>query len=247
MHNVCNYDPYFVQKSDVGVLGLLSEQKLTVALRMLAYGSSADQMDEIARARKSTILEALTRFCHAVETLYSTNYLRSPMPAGYHRLLQKGEARGFSSMIRSIDCMHYQWKNCLSAWQGDYHNRKGNITFILLVVASFYIWVWHAFFGVPGAQNDINVLYQSPVLNQVLRGETNQITYTINNTVYEFLCYLINGIYSLWTTFVKTIRNPKTEKEAHFSAKQEGYRKDVERCFGILQARWSIIWGLLVF
>ena len=99
----------------------------------------------------------------------------------------------------------------------------------------------HAFFGVPEAQNDINVLHQSLVFNQVLRGETNQITYTINNIVYEFPYYLADGIYPQWTTFVKIIQNPQTEKEAHFSTKQEGYRKDVERCFGILQARWSII------
>ena len=33
------------------------------------------------------------------------------------------------------------------------------------------------------------------------------------------------------------------EKEAHFSVEQGGYRKDVERCFGILQARWSITRG----
>ncbi|XP_021833931.1 uncharacterized protein LOC110773713 [Prunus avium] len=39
MHDVCNYDTYFVQKYDaVGVLGLLLEQNLIAALQMLAYG-----------------------------------------------------------------------------------------------------------------------------------------------------------------------------------------------------------------
>ncbi|CAL8136879.1 unnamed protein product [Prunus armeniaca] len=46
-----------------------------------------------------------------------------------------------------------------------------------------------------------------------------------------------------WTTFVKTIPNPQSEKERRFASFQEGYRKDVERCFGILQARWAIIRG----
>ncbi|XP_008239095.1 PREDICTED: uncharacterized protein LOC103337700 [Prunus mume] len=42
MHDICNYDTYFIQKYDVvGVLGLLPEKKLTAALRMLAYGASA--------------------------------------------------------------------------------------------------------------------------------------------------------------------------------------------------------------
>jgi len=79
MHDVCNYDRYFVQKSDnVGVLGLLPEQKLTVVSRMLTYGSSAGQKDEIARAEKSTILEVLTRVYHVVKTLNTTNYRCSP-------------------------------------------------------------------------------------------------------------------------------------------------------------------------
>ncbi|XP_021807294.1 uncharacterized protein LOC110751167 [Prunus avium] len=134
----------------VGVLGLIPEQKLTAALRMLAYGASAEQVDEIARMRKSTILECL---------------------------------------------------------------------------------------------NDLNVLGQSPVFDEVLRGHSPQVTYQINNTVYSGAYYLADGIYPRWTTFVKTISNPQSEKERNFASFQEGYRKDVERCFGILQAHWAIIRG----
>ena len=40
---VCNHDSYFVQKNDAfGVMGLHPEQKITAALRMLAYGASAE-------------------------------------------------------------------------------------------------------------------------------------------------------------------------------------------------------------
>ncbi|KAM2388069.1 hypothetical protein COP2_038525 [Malus domestica] len=60
---ICNHDSYFVQKKDAcGAMGLLPEQKIIVALRMLAYGAAADQVDEIARMGKSTILESLMRF-----------------------------------------------------------------------------------------------------------------------------------------------------------------------------------------
>ncbi|CAL2278674.1 unnamed protein product [Prunus armeniaca] len=66
MHDVCNYDTYFVQKYDaIRVLGILLKQKLTAALRILAYGASADQVDEIAKMGKSTILECLVKFCDA--------------------------------------------------------------------------------------------------------------------------------------------------------------------------------------
>ncbi|KAI5348714.1 hypothetical protein L3X38_001601 [Prunus dulcis] len=119
-------------------------------------------------------------------------------------------------MIGSIDCMHWQWKNCPTAWQGDYGNRKGQKSIILEAVASFDTWVWYAFFGVAGSQNDLNVLGQSPVFDEVLRGHSPQVTYQINNTVYSGAYYLADGIYPRWTTFVKTIPNPQSEKERSF-------------------------------
>ncbi|CAL2231697.1 unnamed protein product [Prunus armeniaca] len=142
MHDICNYDAYFVQKCDAArVLGLLPEQKLTVVIRMLAYGSSANQVDEIVRMGKSTTLEALVRFCDAVETLYTRDYLRRPTPRDLQRLLQKAEAQGFPGMIGSIDCMHWQWKNCPTVCQGDYGNRKGQKSIIIEAVAGFDTWV----------------------------------------------------------------------------------------------------------
>ncbi|KAI5323731.1 hypothetical protein L3X38_032803 [Prunus dulcis] len=94
-------------------------------------------VDEITRMGKSTTLEALVRFCQAVETLYTRDYLRRPTPRDLQRLLQKAEAQGFPGMIGSIDCMHWQWKNCLTALQGDYENRKGQKSIILEVVTGF--------------------------------------------------------------------------------------------------------------
>ncbi|CAL2238134.1 unnamed protein product [Prunus armeniaca] len=95
------------------------------SLGMLAYEASAERVDEIARMRKFTILECLVRFCDAVENLYTREYLRKPTPRDLQRFLQKGETRGFPKVIGSIDCMHWQWKNCPIAWQGEYGNRKG--------------------------------------------------------------------------------------------------------------------------
>ncbi|KAI5348503.1 hypothetical protein L3X38_001390 [Prunus dulcis] len=70
---------------------------------------SWDQVDEIARMGKSTILEYLVRFCGAIETIYTRDYLHKPIPRGLQKLLQKIEKRGFPSMIGSIDCMHWPW------------------------------------------------------------------------------------------------------------------------------------------
>ncbi|CAL2277617.1 unnamed protein product [Prunus armeniaca] len=95
MHDICNYGGKICW--GFGVLGLLLEEKLIAALQMLAYGASAEQVDEIARMGKSTILECLK---------ISMRGIRKPMARDLRRLVQKVEARGFPCMIGSIDYMH---------------------------------------------------------------------------------------------------------------------------------------------
>ena len=61
-------------------------------------------------------------------------------------------------MLGSLDCMHWKWKNCPTAWVGQYAGRSESPTIILEAVADYDLWIWHAYFGMPGTNNDINVL-----------------------------------------------------------------------------------------
>ncbi|KAL8118066.1 hypothetical protein AgCh_015825 [Apium graveolens] len=242
MTALCTQDSYWHQKTDaIGLLGLLPQQKMTAALRMLAYGAAADQCAEICRMGESTTLECMKKFCQQVKGLFGQEYLRAPTPTDLRRLLTRGEQRGFPGMIGSIDCMHWEWKNCPSGWGGAYSGRKGRPTIILEAVASYDTWIWHAFFGVPGAQNDINVLGQSHVFDKVIAGNSPTVVFHVNGKRYNNAYYLADGIYPRYSTFVKTISNPATQSQKLFAKKQEAYRKDVERCFGILQSRWAIL------
>ncbi|XP_024195682.1 uncharacterized protein LOC112198810 [Rosa chinensis] len=205
MEDLCNFDSFWGQKVDAtGKMGLLPEQKMTGAPRMLAYGAAVDQCDEITRMGASTALECLKKFCRQVEFLYGGWFLCPPNPADLYRLLNRGQCRGFP-------------------------------------VVSYDTGIWHAFFGTPGAQNDLNVLGASNVFEHVIGGTAPLVEFEVNNKRYTNGYYLADGIYLRWSTFVKTISNPRTEEEKHFCKKQEAYRKDVERCFGILQSRWAIL------
>ena len=144
-------------------------------------------------------------------------------------------------MLGSIDCMHWAWKNCPKAWQGQYRSRYGYPTVILEAVASGDLWIWHAFFGIPGSCNDINVLDKSNVFQAFIDGTMPDISFEVNGTRYYTPYYLEDGIYPQWAGFVKTISNPVRAKDQQFSKRQEDVRKDVERAFGVLQARFRIL------
>ena len=142
VNEVEQYDPYFIQRTDaVGVLGLSSLQKITVAYRILAYGTPTDSVDEYIRIGESTTIESLRRFVKVVIAMFGDHYLRSPNNIDIARLLQTGEQRGFPGMLGSIDCMHWKWKNCPTAWQGMYTGHCHEPTIILEAVASQDLWI----------------------------------------------------------------------------------------------------------
>ncbi|XP_042939463.1 uncharacterized protein LOC122274491 [Carya illinoinensis] len=102
LNEVESYDPYFIQRRDnAGRLGLSCMQKITTALRMLAYGVTRDFMDEYIRIGESTAMESLKKFSETVVTVFSKEYLRSPTANDIARLLAIGEQRGFPAQGRA--------------------------------------------------------------------------------------------------------------------------------------------------
>ncbi|XP_033133217.1 uncharacterized protein LOC108870213 [Brassica rapa] len=233
---------YFREKKDaLGRRSLSALQKCTAAIRVLAYGSATDAVDEYLRLGSTTARLCVEHFVEGIINLFGAEYLRRPTPADLQRLLYIGEQRGFPGMVGSIDCMHWEWKNCPTAWKGQYSRGSAKPTIVLEAVASYDLWIWHAFFGPPGTLNDINVLDRSPVFDDIINGQAPQVTFSVNGNEYRLAYYLTDGIYPKWATFVQSISLPQGPKAALFAQHQEGVRKDVERAFGVLQARFGII------
>jgi hypothetical protein len=242
MDRVCECDDYFVQKRDAcGLWGLSSIQKCTVALRMLAYGVIADATDKYCRIGESIAMESMKRFCKAIRAEFGDHHLRQPTREDFETQLSINAERGFPGMFASLDCMHYEWKNCPVAWQGDYGDRDGDKSIILEAIANQSLHIWHVFFGLPRSNNDINVLDRFPLIHNMLTIETTDMRFVVNGVEYNCYYLLADGIYPQWSCFVQTIHEPSDEKRAHFAKRQEACRKDLERCFGVLQARFAII------
>jgi hypothetical protein len=79
-------------------------------------------------------------------------------------------------MLGSIDCMHWEWRNCPTSWRRQFCGRNSRPTMILEAVAGYDLWIWHAFFGMPGTNNDLNVPHRSPVFDP-LRNGTSALHY----------------------------------------------------------------------
>ena len=113
---------------------------------------------------------------------------------------------------------------------------------VLEAVADQDLWIWHAFFGMPGSHNDINVLQCSNVFEKLVAGTSPPMNFEVNGHQYDKGYYLADGIYPKWSTFVKTISGATAGgKKSWFATCQEACRKDVERAFGVLQARFAIV------
>nr|GEW04701.1 hypothetical protein [Tanacetum cinerariifolium] len=145
-------------------------------------------------------------------------------------------------MLESIDCMHWEWKNCPKALHGQFKRRDHKYpTLMLEAVADQKLWTWHAYFGVSKANNDLNVLYGSSLFDDVLADTASKAPFVVNGRTYKKGYYLADGIYQTWFTFVKTFTIARDEKTLRFKRVQESARKDIERAFGVLQGRWGII------
>lgn len=68
-----------------------------------------------------------------------------------------------------------------------------------------------------------------------------QAQWEVNGRTRQRGYWLADGIYPDWPIFLKTIPNPQNVKERYFAERQESVRKDVERAFGVLIARWHIL------
>ncbi|KAJ9543668.1 hypothetical protein OSB04_023375 [Centaurea solstitialis] len=217
--------PYFQQQNDAaGLPGFSPYQKCTAAIRQLAYGITGDAFDDYVHMGDSTSRQCLNHFVLGIIQMYGKVYLRKPTYEDIQQLYAAHEERhGFPGMLGSLDCMHWEWAN------GPKRRPPEDA------------WIWYAFFGCAGAMNDLNVLNHSPIFEDVYNGIAPDRTFQVNGATYKHGYYLGDGIYPEWATFVKVFSYPEEDKRIKFKGVQEAARKDIERAFGILQKRWSII------
>ncbi|GJY05840.1 ALP1-like protein [Tanacetum coccineum] len=146
----------------------------------------------------SSLIKCTSAIRQLAYDIYGPEFLRKPTVTDVEKLYRYHEEKhGFPGMLGSLDCTDWEWFGCPYAFKGQYVRRDhGSNPFILLeAVASHDLWIWHAFFGVAGSNNDINVLYQSPIFNDLKSGRAPEILFVANGVNYLSGYYLVDGIY----------------------------------------------------
>ncbi|XP_071741455.1 uncharacterized protein [Rutidosis leptorrhynchoides] len=134
--------------------------------------------------------------------------------------------------------MHWAWKNCPYRYKSHYtRGDHGYPTIMLEAVASYDLWIWHAYFGPADSNNEINVLNQSDLFNDLFQDTAHPCNFLVSECNFNKGYYLTDGIYPEWATLVKSFKSKPTLEAAKFKRFQEAARKDIERAFGVLQGR----------
>jgi len=81
---------------------------------MLAYGIVADCIDKYLKIGESIVWQCLKNFSAGVVHTFGQEYLSKPTQVDVDCHLAVVEARDFLGISGSIDCMHWEWKNCPS-------------------------------------------------------------------------------------------------------------------------------------
>ncbi|GJZ61828.1 putative harbinger transposase-derived protein [Tanacetum coccineum] len=118
-------DRYFQQRRDATGRQSLSSLAKCTGLAGVAYGVSFDAVDEYLRMSGAVTRKSLMSFVQGVISCFGDEYLRRPNEDDLARISIIEEQR----------------------WAGQYAGRSGKPTIILEAVASYDLWIWHAFFG----------------------------------------------------------------------------------------------------
>jgi hypothetical protein len=101
------YDKFFEQRRNAArELGHSTYQKVTAALRMLAYGIPANLVDDHLAMGESKATKCVKLFVVGIVNVFGDEYLRAPNAQDTARLLEFNKNRGFQvCLVQLIVCI----------------------------------------------------------------------------------------------------------------------------------------------
>ncbi|XP_047940818.1 uncharacterized protein LOC125188115 [Salvia hispanica] len=136
VHAMEAHDEYFQQREDAAHRrGLSPLMKCKVALF---------QFNEYLHVGDTIDRECMVKFCEGVVDAFGATYLRRLNTEDCQFLMgMQDRVHDFPGMLGSIDCMHWEWKNCPAAWRDQFTSGyKGtHPTMILEDIIDYRLWI----------------------------------------------------------------------------------------------------------
>jgi hypothetical protein len=135
VYNACVKHPSFQhEKNCAGRKGIHPLVKTTACFRHIAYGTSADQLDECFQISETTFLETRLAFCDIILHEFEDEYL-PPIDNEMAKSLCKMHGQiGWPGLLGSLDCSHWQWAKCPKSLQGEYKKGSKEMPTVLLQI-----------------------------------------------------------------------------------------------------------------
>lgn len=103
-------------------------------MRQLAYGVSADSMDDYYKIEESTAINAMKQFCMSVVNCFEDEFLCPPSNEKLQRIEKPFADFSFPGCMGCLDCAGWDWGQCPKALQGIMVGKDGVPTLRMEVI-----------------------------------------------------------------------------------------------------------------
>jgi hypothetical protein len=123
-------------------------------LKTLRFGVSFKAFEDYFQMSDATVRQSFHAMCAGIASdeellgAFLPNKMTRADAAAVvknHKAKHHVDGLGFS-----LDCCHFKWKNCPTAWKGQFQGSKGYPSIVLEAGADNDLFFWHAAFGFPG-------------------------------------------------------------------------------------------------
>lgn len=220
-----------------------SELFLLYTLRRVRTGNCADQFDDQTGIAPSTLAKKFNLVVAATLKRLAPQYLSLMETSRNDVELARNAENGWPGCFGSYDGMHVKWAVPKRAQAVC----KGRLSFsnLLVMAVAHHDLYCSSLLVTSGAMNDLNAVEKDPLHGLVMYKGFGAADFHVPGIVRTFQQQyalgdgIFNGAPLPW--IISAYIQPVTESEKIFTKAQESRRKDVERLFGVVQARFKIV------
>jgi len=247
INHLTKYDTFWRQTvCRAGKPSIYPYVKFLCAQTMLCHSVSASAFINYFQMGETTSRRCLSKLttgmvqCNALANIH----LRKPTKSDARNIVELQQAdHKIPAMMGSLDITKVHWKNCPTAWKGQFSRTREITGLGLEAVVDHSLWFWYAEFGYPGTLNDINVWKCSALFKSMINVDHEKLDFdfVVDGEVFLKLFNVVDGIYPSLTQFLLAELDPHINIACSFAADQEAHRKDIERVSGVLKIKYVLL------